>query len=198
MERFRQITMDDHAKNETERMLEAKIEEYNNCFIVDKEKLKRLLDDDFEKKKIKLQSAQQQNETLRSFNKFQEKQKAALTQLRIGEELRTSQSRFQPKLMKLPIMGDTTMLPNFEFPTLEDIKQFPIERVIKLKTIEMMGDSALTKLKMFFTNGVESSAYQSKGQNCKDYTTEVDTTKRIKKISIKIRSSDNLIWGMEF
>ena len=38
-------------------MLEAKIEEYNNCFIVDKEKLKRLLDEDFERKKLKLQRA---------------------------------------------------------------------------------------------------------------------------------------------
>ena len=54
MERFRQITQNDHAKHETERMLEAKIEEYNNCFIVDKEKLKRLLDEDFDRKKVKL------------------------------------------------------------------------------------------------------------------------------------------------
>ena len=58
MQRFRQIITDDQAKNETERMLEAKIEEYNNCFIVDKEKLKRLLDEDFERKKLKLQRAQ--------------------------------------------------------------------------------------------------------------------------------------------
>ena len=61
--------------------------------------------------------------------------------------------------MKLPLMGDPKVEPNFEFPTPEDIKRFPIERRIKLQKVEMMGDSALTKLKMYFTNGVESRTY---------------------------------------
>ena len=98
--------------------------------------------------------------------------------------------------MKLPLMGDPKVKPNFEFPTPEDIKSFPIERKIKLQRIEMMGDSALTKLKMYFTNGVVSSAYQSNGQNSKDYTRDVDSTKMIKKISVRVRSHDSLIWGI--
>ena len=95
-------------------------------------------------------------------------------------------------------MGDAKVEPNFEFPTEADIKGFPIERRIKLEKLEMWGDSALTKVKMFFTNGVESPAYQSKGQNSKEYTTSVDITKKIKKIALRLRSADNLIWGITF
>lgn len=56
--------------------------------------------------------------------------------------------------MKLPLMGDPNVEPNFEFPTQEDLKTFPVERKIKLQKVEMMGDNSLTKLKMYFTNGV--------------------------------------------
>ena len=62
----------------------------------------------------------------------------------------------------------------------------------------MYGDSSLTSVKLFFTHGVESLAYQSSGANNKDYTREIDITRKIKKISLRLRSADNLIWGIIF
>ena len=49
---------------------------------------------------------------------------------------------------------------------------------------------------MHFTNGVTSRAYQSSGQNVRDYTTEVNIKQRIKKIALRLRSADNLVWGI--
>ena len=60
----------------------------------------------------------------------------------------------------------------------------------------MWGDSSLTKMRMFFTNGVTSRAYQSTGSNVRDYTRELNIKQKIKKIALRLRSADNLIWGV--
>ena len=80
--------------------------------------------------------------------------------------------------MEMPLMGDPNVEPNFEFPTQEELKS-PFEQKIKLQKVEMMSDNSLTKLKLNFPNGVESHAYQSKGQNSEDYTREADPSKTI-------------------
>ena len=84
--------------------------------------------------------------------------------------------------MKLPLFGDPKPKPTFEFPNSDEILNFPIERVIKLRRIEMAGDFSLTKMKFLFTNGVESRLFQSRGQNTKDYSTDLDPKRHIKKI----------------
>ena len=98
--------------------------------------------------------------------------------------------------MKLPLFGDPKPKPTFEFPSSDEILNFPIERVIKLRRIEMAGDFSLTKMKFLFTNGVESRLFQSLGQNTKDYSTDLDPKRHIKKIKVKVRSHDNLVWGI--
>ena len=65
-----------------------------------------------------------------------------------------------------------------------------------MRRIEMAGDFSLTKMKLLFTNGVESRLFQSRGQNTKDYSTDLDPKRHIRKIQVKVRSHDNIVWGI--
>ena len=57
--------------------------------------------------------------------------------------------------MKLPVLGDKHVEVNMEFPTLEDLKNFPVQKRIKLEKISYQ-DSALHKIKLHFLQEIET------------------------------------------
>ena len=69
-------------------MLEDEALEYINCFKIDQEKLRVLLEIDLEKKRMKLSKATSENEAMHALIKLQKQQKEALDLLKYTEQVR--------------------------------------------------------------------------------------------------------------
>ena len=72
MARFKDIVVTDSVKDGSNRMLEDDAAEYINCFNINQEKLRALLEIDLEKKKQKLSKATSENEAMHALIKLQE------------------------------------------------------------------------------------------------------------------------------
>ena len=99
------------------------------------------------------------------------------------------------ELRKFAIMNVDSS--NFESVNLEQLKALS-DKSIKLQKLEIIGNTPLTKMEMFFTNGLESAAYK-----CADYNSQLkkhegtfDTSKLIKKISVKMDTG--AVKGLKF
>ena len=103
---------------------------------------------------------------------------------------------FEPQLIKLPVFGDKKIQPNVEFPTLNDLKNFPFQKRIKLEKITYQ-DSALHKIKLHFLQEIETPMLNCATPSGKPKSKLIDTTKTIRRICLRIRSTDNYIFGFK-
>ena len=109
---------------------------------------------------------------------------------------------WQLELRKFPL-SDKVDTPNFESVTIEKLNALATENPVKLQGFNCYS-TGLSKIELFFTNGLESADYQLtyfKTSHAKSEQT-CDTSKQIKKISVKLyassSSNDIYVNGIKF
>ena len=99
---------------------------------------------------------------------------------------------WQPKLEYFPVTEQQNEA-NFEWPTLAQVKEFPLTKQIKLRSVYLYGGANLMQIKLKFTNGVESAMMQSKDYVPGYYEYSIpwiDRSKNIKGISLQQNHAD--------
>ena len=87
--------------------------------------------------------------------------------------------------------------PNFESVNLEKLTTLQTDKPVKLQKIIYEEGGPMTKLELFFTNGLESAALQIHSSRYTAHEQTWDSSKQIKKISIKLQSGGRMC-GMKF
>ena len=105
------------------------------------------------------------------------------------------------ELVRFPVT-DREKAVNFEWPTLAQMKEFPLTKQIKLCNVHLYGGANLMQIKLHFTNGIESPMMQSSEyvEGYYEYSTgQIDITKNIKGVSMQINSKVECYFdGMKF
>ena len=84
------------------------------------------------------------------------------------------------ELRKLPIIDVDT--PNYESVTIEQVTALSTDKPVKLQKIIYEEGGPMTRLELFFTNGLESAAYQNHTSRFTQHEKTWDISKQIKKI----------------
>lgn len=76
------------------------------------------------------------------------------------------------------------------------MKNFPLSKRIKLEKISFQ-DSALHKIKLHFLQDIETPMLNCATPSGKPKVKQIDTTRTIRKICLRIRPADNFIFGFK-
>ena len=84
---------------------------------------------------------------------------------------------FEPKFSKLPVFG-LDCISDFESPTFDELKRWPLDRQIKLCQIGIKRNGMnLSGIQLMFTNGVESPLFESDTSRDREMNTiDIDIT----------------------
>ena len=97
------------------------------------------------------------------------------------------------ELRKFPLIdGDSS---NFESVNIEFLKALSTDKPVKLQKLNCH-NTGLTKIELFFTNGLESASYKATSYSASQVKSEQtwDVSKQIKKISVKLYSNSVGTW----
>lgn len=103
----------------------------------------------------------------------------------------------------MQVFGDPNQPIDLEFPTEADCDTLPLDKKIKLETLVWKNYDNLMAMQLKFTNGVESPIFQKDAVEKEPATgswaekhADIDTSKSIRKVSIKVRKTNNLMYAM--
>ena len=193
--------MTELEKDKHNRLLHGEMESYTDCFVVNKAKILALFDEDITKLTLKLEKAKEYHQTTVSkLDQLQARVKDVVDEF-MKTQLQEMSGSFNnnwtfEELRKFPLTNNIEKI-NFESVTFEKLESLPRDKPIKLQRFNCYY-TALSKIELFFTNELESAAYQNTTHtpSRKEYELTWDASKEIKKISIKFEGK--VVRGLKF
>ena len=173
------------------------MEMYTDCFVVDKEKILKLFDNDSDKLNVRLEKAKKYHQkSVSEIDQLQAQVKAVVDKF-MKEQLQKMSGlveEVQPlELRKFALTNvDET---NFESITLEKLKTLSTDKPIKLQQFNFY-NVYMTQIDLLFTDGLETATFKTPKAGGDKYETKVDISKQIKKIALK--KDGNYVTGIKF
>ena len=85
------------------------------------------------------------------------------------------------------LIGNQDVMPDFQWPTLAEMKKFPINKRIKLNKIVFKQKPSLKGIQLKFTNGIESPLFEtSTGSKLPEQETSIDISSRIARVGVYV------------
>ena len=108
------------------------------------------------------------------------------------------------KLVRSPIFGNPNHPIDLEFPKMEDLYQFPLDKRIQLQSVLWKNDNVLMGIQLQFSNGVQTPFFQTDAMAQKPETgslaiksQNIDTSRPIRKIKCRLYAK-KLLCAMQF